>query len=145
MLDFVLADGLQPLPGIEKLVNVRNLKNFTTEKRAQKNCIFYNESYEFDEGELKNLAKLEGAIIFSFSDVIKHKGFQRGILISKMRLAIQLCKKIGCGAIFGTLAQSQHMLRNEKELESFMMVLGMTQHEIDFSKKLARILVGEKE
>ncbi|MEM4554621.1 MAG: hypothetical protein QXT25_02115 [Candidatus Anstonellaceae archaeon] len=143
MLDFVLAEGLQPLKGIEKLVDIRRLKSFTTEKKSQKKCIIYRETYEFEEGELKNLAKLGGAVFFSFSDIIKQKGFQRGITISKMRIASQMCKKTGCGAVFGTLAQNQMMLRNEKELEALMRVLGMTPHEIEFSKKLASKLIGE--
>ncbi len=152
MLDLVLADNLPKLAGIDSLSSARGLKNFRqpkgpSEARGEcrgKSVLLHVPAYELDDGIFKELAKSKGAVVFSFGDILPLKGFRRAIMLSKMRLALASCRKAGCGMVFCTLAAEQRGLRNAREIEAFMAVLGMDQHEKKFSTQLLEKLVGEK-
>jgi len=99
-------------------------------------------SYEFDDGVCKDLARCGGAVLFSFSDILREKGFRRSIMLSKMRLALAACRNGGCGAVACTLAQNAAGLRNAREILAFMAVLGMGQEEKKASVQLLAKLAG---
>jgi len=150
MLDIVSAENLPCARGIKANAAAGAMKNFRQPKSADeaktlartKNILLYSPSYEFDEGIYKDLKKGGGAIAFSFSDACNESGFRRGITLSKMRLSFESCRRSGCGFLVCTLANEKNALRNAKELESFMAVLGMNQHEKAFAEKKAEMLVG---
>ncbi|MCX8196831.1 MAG: hypothetical protein N3G80_00745 [Candidatus Micrarchaeota archaeon] len=147
MLDIVCADGLEPPLGIKQLISSSRLKNFCDKNQAiekKRKAIFYRESYEFKEGELKKLASLGSAVLLSFSDVAYQKGIRRGIVLSKMKILVEMCRRTGCRMVFATLAQEPNMLRNAKEIESFMKVVGLRPNEIEASKKSIEELCGAR-
>lgn len=147
MIDLVLAEGLDAPSGIERLVPAQSLKNFfqaanaATARNAakRKGSLLYSPSYEFDDGVFAELARGGGAIVFSFSDVLKERGFRRAIALSKMRLALEACRRVDCGFVVCTLAKNADELRNARELTAFMAVLGMK----DTERKAAEKMVGE--
>lgn len=142
MMDIVLAQGLPALEGITAAVPAQSLPNFRqpgSQNAARagsrtRRAILYSPSYEFDDGVYKDAAKSGGAIVFSFSDVLREKGFRRAIALSRMRLALSQCRKAGCDAIVCTLARDADGLRNARELSAFASVLGMG----DAERKAAR-------
>jgi len=149
MIDLVAAEKLPKEAGIVEAVPFSALKNFFQPKnpgetRAQcrmKNAILYSKSYEIDEGAIKELAGVGGSVVFSLSDILREKGFRRGIMLSKMRLALSSCRKSGCGLLVCTLAADANSVRTARELESFMAVLGMTEQEMTLAKECAERLV----
>lgn len=139
----IVGKNLPCARGIKHSVLASGLNNFRKPKDAKAavsdarmpNALLYFQNYEFDDGVCKDLAKKKGAVIFSFSDVLKENGFRRAIVISKMRLAFAACKKSGCGFVICTLANDESETRNERELEAFMSVLGMNEHEKKFAQQ----------
>lgn len=137
MNDIVSGENLPHARGIKAAVAARTLKNFRSPKNqaeARADCrvqhaLLYSPGYGFDDGVFKDLSKHSGAVVFSFSDICGEKGFRRAIMLSKMRLALDSCRKSGCGFVVCTLAKDENALRNARELEAFMAVLGMNGHE----------------
>ena len=114
----------------------------------KKFALVHPSGYEVDDGDLLELARAGGAIVFSFSDVLSERGFRRSILISKMRLLLSACRKRGTSFIFATLAKDAAQMRSARELSAFAAVLGATDVERkEAEKKLAGIagkaLVGK--
>ena len=148
MRDIVLAENLPKASGVKGTAAVASLSNFRQPKGDAKtgarvrNCLLHIPSYEFDDGVCKELCRSGGALLFSFSDILREKGFRRGIVISKMRLALASCRKAGCGYAVCTLARNANETRNARELESFMSVLGMDQHERKFAGETSERLVA---
>ena len=66
----------------------------------KKNMLLHARSYEIDDGDLLELARAGGALVFSLSDILMESGFRRAILLSKMRLALAACRKRGTGFVF---------------------------------------------
>ncbi len=143
MNDIVSSENLPLAHGIVSAVAAQTLKNFRSPKNpaeARADCrmphaLLYSSLYEFDEGVFKELSKRGGAVVFSFSDIICEKGFRRAIVLSKMRLALGACRKSGCGFVACTLAKDENSLRSARELEAFMAVLGMNEHEKAHAEK----------
>lgn len=150
MMDIVLAQGLPALEGITAAVPAQSLSNFRqpgSQNAAHadsrtKRAIIYSPSYELDDGVYKDAAKSGGAVVFSFSDVLKEKGFRRAIAISKMRLALSQCRKAGCDVIVCTLARDASGLRNARELSAFASVLGMNGAERKTAREAIERLVS---
>jgi len=92
----------------------------------KKNTLLHVASYEIDEGDLLELARAGGAIIFSLSDILGEQGFRRAILISKMRLLLAACRKRGASFVFCSLAKDAAHMRSARELTAFAAVLGAT-------------------
>ena len=151
MLDLVLAGDLPKLAGIDGLVLAASLGNFRRPSDAAASrlesktdgALLYVASYEPDEGALVELARRGGALVFSFSDVLRERGFRRAIVLSKMRLALAACRRAGCGFVACTLAQSETGLRNARELSAFASVIGMDQRERKFSGGLMEKLAAD--
>lgn len=143
MMDIVLAGNLPKLAGMDSLVAASALKNFRQCKDAgsargaskQKGALIYSPLYEFDDGIFVDLARSGGAIVLSFSDVLKERGFRRAIVLSKMRLCLAACRRVECGAVVCTLAKNEGELRNARELAAFMAVLGMNDVERKAAEK----------
>ncbi|MCX8198191.1 MAG: hypothetical protein N3F07_03300 [Candidatus Micrarchaeota archaeon] len=146
MYDIVMAKGLRCAKGIEENLLAESLKAFRQAKTHDdleplakvKNVLLHFPQYELDEGACRQLAKSNGCLVFAFCDILAERGFRRGILISKMRLAAESCRKAGCGYVFCTLARGEHELRTARELRSFMAILGLSQHEICFAQEKAK-------
>ncbi|VVC00635.1 Uncharacterised protein [uncultured archaeon] len=149
MADVVADDNLPKSSGMERVVPASALKNFANSRVAasargdakRKNVLLYLSSYELDDGACGDIAKKGGAVVFSFSDVLKEKGFRRAIVISKMRLCLAACRNSGCGFVACSLAKNGNEMRNARERRAFMSVLGMTQEEIKHSEELLEKLV----
>ena len=153
MLDLVLAGDLPKLAGIGALARAPSLRNFRQPSDAAASrleskadgALLYVPSYEPDEGALAELARRGGAMVFSFSDVLRERGFRRAIVLSKMRLARAACRRAGCGFVACTLARSQGELRNAREISAFSSVIGMDGCERKFSGELMeRLAAGGK-
>lgn len=147
MIDIVLAQ-LPKLDGIDAAAIASSLKNFSQPKDAAsaraaakaKGALLYSPLYEFDDGVLVELARSGGAVVFSFSDVLKERGFRRGILLSRMRLLLNAARKRKCGFAACTLAKDEESLRNGRELTAFMAVLGMSDVERKGAEKISEAL-----
>lgn len=120
--------------GAGRALPASSLPNFfeaADAKAAKQHCrkkgaLLHVPGYEVDDGDLLELARAGGAIVFSLSDVISERGFRRSILISKMRLLLSACRKRGTAFIFVTLAKDAPMARSARELSAFAAVLGAT-------------------
>jgi len=152
MKDIVRGEFAGRPSGLSEIVPVSALKNFRQVADAAaaksaargKDVLLYSPPYEFDEGVFSDLAKSQGALVFSFSDLIAEKGFRRAIMLSKMRLAFSSCRKKGCGFAVCTLANDEAGLRSGRELESFLSVLGMNEHEKKFCEStMDRLACGK--
>ena len=150
MLDLVFGENIGKSRGISNALPVSSLSNFrqirapseSTSIARMKNALLYSGSYEFDDGACKELFKYGGALVFSFSDILREHGFRRAIVLSKMRLAFAQCQKSGCGFVVCTLAKDGSEARNARELEAFKSVLGMNQHEKEFADRALERLVS---
>ena len=108
----------------------------------KKGALVHPSGYEVDDGDLLELARAGGAVVFSFSDVLSERGFRRSILISKMRLLLFACRKRGTGFIFATLAKDAAQMRSARELVAFAAVLGATDVERKAAEKKMASLDG---
>ena len=133
MLDIVSAGDMPKADGIDALFPATALKNFSEIANAasarnaakRKGALLHTSSYELEDGVLLDIAASNGAVLFSFSDVLRERGFRRGIILSKMRLLVSAARKRGCGLAVCTLAKNESEVRNARELVAFMAVLGM--------------------
>ena len=149
MLDIVSAENMPKSDGIDAQVAASALKNFiiATDGAAARagskkaGVLLYVPQYEFDDGVCLELKRSGGALVFSFADVLRQKGFRRAIVLSKMRLALAQCRRGGCGFAVFTLAKSQEELRNGRELVAFASVLGMNPQEKKMAQETAERLV----
>lgn len=107
---------------------------------ARKCRLLHNPSYDAQEGWVSAAAQSGCAIVFSVCDAARLCGFKRGILISKMRILLSMCKKYGAKTYVCSLAQKEYEQRNRHERECFAMYLGMEKKEA----KEAVGLLGEK-
>ncbi len=152
MLDIVLGKNFAKQRGISKIACASLLKNLKEPKGKKeameicrlKNVLLHFPCYEFNGGICTGIKKSNGAAVFSFSDILHEQGFRRGILISKMRLAIAECRRLKAGFVVCSLAKKKSEQRNARELCAFMRVLGMSQHEIVHSCALLERLAGKK-
>ena len=147
MADIVLFQGQQTsaaegmvfagaLPCFFSVTDAKSAKALCRKKSA----LIRPANYEVDEGDLLELARAGGAIVFSFSDVLSESGFRRSILVSKMRLLISACRKRGTGFIFATLAKDAAQVRSSRELAAFAAVLGATDVERKAAEKRMAII-----
>jgi RNase P/RNase MRP subunit p30 len=118
--------------------DAKSAKQFCRKKSA----LLHPANYEVDDGDLLELARAGGAIVFSFSDVLPERGFRRSILISKMRLLLSACRKRGTGFIFATLAKDASQVRSARELSAFAAVLGATDVERKAAEKRMMGIAG---
>ena len=100
----------------------------------KKLALLHVSSYEADEGDLLELSRGKGALVFSFADVLGQRGFRRSILLSKMRLLLAACRKTGAAFVFASMAKTPEGMRNARELAAFASVLGAT----DVERKAAQ-------
>jgi len=137
--------------GAGRALPVSSLSNFFESANAlaakqvcrKKNSLLHAGNYEVDEGDLLELARAGGALVFSFSDLLPESGFRRAIIISKMRLALAACRKRGTGFVFATLAKDASQMRGARELSAFAAVLGATDVERkEAEKNMARLACG---
>ena len=140
--------------GAGRVLPVSSLPNFFDAASAlaakqlcrKKGALVHAAGYEVDDGDLLELARANGALVFSLSDVISERGFRRSILISKMRLLLSACRKRGTGFIFATLAADAAQMRSARELVAFAAVLGATDVERKAAeKKLLSLAEGRVE
>ena len=149
MLDIVSAENLPKSEGIDAQVAASTLKNFVSANdgaaaRAgakRSGVLLYVPQYEFDDGVCIELKRSGGALVFSFADVLRQKGFRRAIALSKMRLALAQCRRGGCAFAVATLAKSEQEVRNARELVAFATVLGMNNAERKNAEKIIGLLV----
>jgi predicted adenine nucleotide alpha hydrolase (AANH) superfamily ATPase len=150
MQDIVLGSGMARAQGIKEAAQVAALRNFRQAqspaecKAAAKiaSVLLHCRDYEQLEGIALDAKRAGGAIVFSFSDVLREKGFRRAIMISKMRLALQSCRKAGCGFVFCTLAKEEAETRNARELAAFATFLGATPEERKASEETLERLIA---
>ncbi|MCX6772951.1 MAG: hypothetical protein NTV88_04240 [Candidatus Micrarchaeota archaeon] len=149
MIDIVSAENLPKADGIDSHAAASALKNFVIANdgaaaRAgskKKGVLLYVPAYEFDDGVCQELKRAGGALVFSFADVLRQKGFRRAIILSKMRLALAQCRRGGCAFAVATLAKNDGEIRNARELVAFAAVLGMNPQEKKIAEESAEKLV----
>ena len=71
------------------------------------------------------------AIGFSFSAILRSP--QREKLLGRMMQNILLCRKYKIPMVIGSFAKNHWEIRNEKDLQAFFMVLGMTGKEVQMN------------
>lgn len=121
------------LRGFFEVADAKSAKQFCRKKSA----LLHVSSYELDGGDLLELARAGGAVVFALSDVAGEHGFRRAIMISKMRLLLAACRKRGAGFVFSTLAADSSQMRTARELSAFASVLGATDVERKGAEKKA--------
>lgn len=136
------AGGALPVSSLPNFFESADAKSAKQHCR-KKSALLHASGYEIDEGDLIELARAGGAVVFAFSDVLAERGFRRSILISKMRLLISACRKRGTSFVFVTLAKDEALMRGARELSAFAAVLGATDVERkDAEKRLLSITGG---
>ncbi|MFA5929481.1 MAG: hypothetical protein WC861_01220 [Candidatus Micrarchaeia archaeon] len=149
MRDIVLFQG-QQTSAAEGMIFSGALPNFFPVQNAlaakqacrKKGALLHASGYEVDEGDLLELARAGGALVFSFSDLLSESGFRRAIIISKMRLALAACRRRGASFVFCSLAKNGNEARIARELMAFAAVLGATDVERKEAEKSIARLTG---
>jgi hypothetical protein len=135
--------GLAAIP----LSSLKNFKQVAPQEAKQfarvPKTLLYCQGYELDEGAIKELSEKGGALVFSFSDIIRESGFRRSILLSKMRIAYSICRDWNAGAVACTLANNENETRTGRELAAFQHMLGMNPQERAHSDELLEKLAGQ--
>lgn len=127
------------IPGFSEVSDAKAAKQACRRQGA----LVHSSNYEIDEGDLLELSRRGGAVIFALSDALRERGFRRGILISKMRLLLKACRKRGTPFIFATLANDESQLRSAREISAFAAVIGATDVERKAAEKKMKQLAGE--
>ena len=127
-----ISEGPLPALPASSLANLFSVPDSKSAKAAckKKSALLHVSSYEIDDGDLIELSRGKGAIIFSFSDILGEHGFRRAILLSKMRLLLSACRKTGAGFVFASMAKNADGVRNARELVAFAYVVGAGDVEI---------------
>ncbi|MCX6769444.1 MAG: hypothetical protein NT051_02060 [Candidatus Micrarchaeota archaeon] len=149
MYDIVLDGALPGARGISHAAPAASLRNFkkANSQPEAKQCaktgkvLLYSPGYEIDDGALLDVSRAGGAVVFSFSDLLLLHGFRRAILLSKMRLLADACRRVGAGMVFCSMASEAGNTRNARELRSFAYAAGLSSHEAAASGKLLEALV----
>jgi RNase P/RNase MRP subunit p30 len=153
MIDIVSFSGKEKsAPGIKECFESGALPNFFSSTNSKeignaakkKRTILRCPTYEVDDGSLLEIARGKGALLFCFSDLLKEKGFRRGILISKMRLLVAAARRMGAVCAVCTLAANENEVRSARELDAFAAVIGMSDVERNDSEKQIEILAFGK-
>ena len=135
------AGQMLPAPSIPNFFDVADALA-AKQLCRKKGILLHARSYEVDDGDLLEMARAGGALVFSFSDVLSESGFRRSIIISKMRLALAACRKRGAGFVVCSLAKNANEMRRARELSAFAAVLGMTDVERKEAGKTLEKLMG---
>ncbi|MCX8194962.1 MAG: hypothetical protein N3G22_02540 [Candidatus Micrarchaeota archaeon] len=149
MIDIVRGAGLPLAAGIKKAIVAGSLKNFKEAKSPSealsacrsKGALLYLQRQEFDDGIFVELKRHKGAVVLALADILNERGFRRAIALSKMRLVVEACRRVGCDFVACTLAKDESEVRNARELQAFQSMLGMNRHEQKHSDKVLEKLV----
>jgi hypothetical protein len=146
----IVCFELKESKGAMQALAASSIKNFSeaADARAAKplcrkeGALVHLANYEIDEGDLLELSRRNGALVFALSDVLRERGFRRGILISKMRLLLAACRKRCAAFVFATLANDEGQMRSARELSAFAAVLGATDVERKGAEKRMKQIAG---
>lgn len=86
----------------------------------------YNPTYAFDIELFQKAAINEKKMLVKASDLVRVRGMARARLLSKIIFFVRLCLKYKVGVLLVSGAESEFEEKNENELVSVGMVLGMS-------------------
>lgn len=103
----------------------------------------YNPTYAFDVDLLQKAGINEKKMLVKVSDLVKVRGMARARLLSKIMFFARLCLKYKARVLLVSGAENEFEEKNENELISVGMVLGMNHQEarkaVMGSEKRARV------
>ncbi len=118
-----------------RAVEAENLRA-AAEYRSRKALILLKD-FAFDEGAIKLIAEKKTAcFLIDLGRLIRAHGVPRAIMISKLRSFLALCNKYGAFYAFATFSGKEDAVRSARELESIIMLLGLSRGQAAFALKM---------
>ncbi|NYZ76925.1 hypothetical protein H0O02_01260 [Candidatus Micrarchaeota archaeon] len=94
-------------------------------------------NYAYDEGPVKLVAeKKKACFLIDLSRIIKAKGLQRSIEISRVRTFLGICNRFGAFYALASFAEKEEEMRTPEELISIGCLLGLNRGQGRFALKM---------
>lgn len=93
--------------------------------------------HAMDDGAMKIIAEKKNVcFLIDLGRLIRIRGVQRAIAISKLRNFLKLCVKHGAFYTFASFAENEEQIRSPQEIEHIAMVLGLNRGQAKFALKM---------
>jgi hypothetical protein len=93
--------------------------------------------HAMDDGAMKIIAEKKSVcFLIDLGRLIRIRGVQRAIAISKLRNFLKLCVKHGAFYTFASFAENEEQIRSPQEIEHIAMVLGLNRGQAKFALKM---------
>jgi RNase P/RNase MRP subunit p30 len=123
-----LADEVR-IAQAEDLTAATNYKNMKT--------LLMLADHAMDDGAMKTIAEKKNVcFLIDLGRLIRIRGVQRAIAISKLRNFLTLCVKHGAFYSFATFAENEEQIRSPQELEHIAILLGINKGQAKFALKM---------
>jgi RNase P/RNase MRP subunit p30 len=93
--------------------------------------------HAMDDGAMKIIAEKRNAcFLIDLGRLMKIRGIQRAIAISKLRNFLALCVKHNAFYAFASFAENENQIRSPEEMEHIAMLLGLNRGQAKFALKM---------
>jgi RNase P/RNase MRP subunit p30 len=115
-----------------KVIEAENLEAAAGHRNRKSLILLRDHSY--DEGAMKLVAeKKQLCFLIDLGRLMRSRGVQRAILLSRLRTFLALCNRFGAFYSFATFAESELQVRNAGELIAIAGLLGINKGQAKFA------------
>jgi len=123
------------LPDEAKIVQAENLAEAANYKN--KKTLLMLADHAMDDGAMKTIAEKKNVcFLIDLGRLIRIRGVQRAIAISKLRNFLTLCVKHGAFYSFASFAENEEQIRSPQEMEHIAILLGINKGQAKFALKM---------
>ncbi len=123
------------LPEEIRIAQAENLTAATNYKN--KKTLLMLTDHAMDDGAMKTIAEKKNAcFLIDISRLIRIRGVQRAIAISKLRNFLTLCVKHGAFYTFASFSENEEQIRSPQEIEHIAILLGLNKGQAKFALKM---------
>ena len=102
-----------------------------------KKTLIMLKDHAMDDGAMKLIAEKKNAcFLIDLGRLMKIRGVQRSIAISKLRNFLSLCVKHGAFYAFASFSETEGQIRSPEELEHIAMLLGINRGQAKFALRM---------
>jgi len=121
----------------KNIITINNIEEAANHRN--KKVLLLLKNYTYDEGPVKLVAeKRKACFLIDLSRVIKTKGLQRAIAISRIRTFLELCNRFGAFYALASFAEKESDIRTPEELISIGCLLGLNRGQGRFALKMLK-------
>ncbi len=119
-------------------VRIAQAENLTAAAEYKnKKILIMLSDHAMDDGAMKTIAEKKNVcFLIDVSRLIRIRGIQRAIAISKLRNFLNLCVKHGAFYSFATFAETEAQIRSPQEIEHIAILLGLNKGQARFALKM---------